>query len=52
MTTLYIILASDLFFAIAIWFLIRDHRKKIDAIYEKWDKKHERTKNVHLKLDK
>jgi hypothetical protein len=52
MKYLYLILATDLFFAIAIWLLVRDHRKKMDAIYEKWDKKHERTKTVHLKLDK
>ena len=52
MKYLYLILATDIFFAIGIWLLVRDHRKKMNAIYEKWDKKHERTKSDRLKLDK
>ena len=49
MTTLYALLASDVCFALALWLIVRDHRKKMDAIYKKYDK---RTKNDRLRLDK
>jgi hypothetical protein len=52
MKYLYLILATDLFFAIAIWLLVRDHKKKMAEIYKKWDDKHERTESDRLKLDK
>ena len=48
MKYLYLILATDLFFAIAIWLLVRDHKEKMAEIYKKWDDKHERTKSDRL----
>lgn len=49
MTTILLLLASDVCFALALWLIVRDHRKKMDAIYKKYDK---RTENDRLRLDK
>jgi len=40
MILLYALLTSDIIFAIAIWRLARDHKKKMDEIYAKWDEKY------------
>ena len=39
MTTILLLLASDVCFALALWLIVRDHRKKMNAIYEKYDKR-------------
>jgi len=44
MTILYINLAVDILFGIAIWRLAQDHSKKMDEIYAKWDEKYPDTR--------
>ena len=38
MITLYALLASDLLFAMFIYWVFRDHNRKMDALYKKYDK--------------
>ena len=38
MITLYALLASDLLFAMFIYWIFRDHNRKMDALYKKYDK--------------
>jgi len=38
MNTLYLLVASDLLFAMFIYWAYRDHNMKMDALYEKYDK--------------
>jgi len=53
MNILHLLLAIDIVFAGAVWFLYKDHKKKMDALYERYDKKsRERSKSDHLRLDK
>ena len=53
MNILHLLLAIDIAFAGAVWFLYKDHKKKMDALYEKYDKKNrEGTESDRLRLDK
>ena len=38
MITLYALLASDLLFAMFIYWIFRDHNRKMDVLYKKYDK--------------
>ncbi len=38
MNTLYLLIACDLDFALFIFWLYRDHNRKMDALYKKYDK--------------
>jgi len=38
MNTLYLLIACDLGFALFVWWIYRDHNRKMDALYKKYDK--------------
>jgi hypothetical protein len=40
MNTLYLLIACDLGFAMFIFWLYRDHNRKMDALYKKYDKEY------------
>ena len=48
MKYLYLILATDILFAIALVWIVRDNKKKMAEIYKKWDDKHKRTESDRL----
>jgi uncharacterized ferritin-like protein (DUF455 family) len=53
MNILHLLIAIDIAFAGAVWYIYKDHKKKMDALYERYDKKNrERSKSDHLRLDK
>jgi len=42
MNTLHLLIAFDLGFALFVWWVYRDHNKKMDALYEKYDTEHKK----------
>jgi hypothetical protein len=38
MNTLHLLIACDLGFALFVWWTYRDHNRKMDALYKKYDK--------------
>tara|TARA_B100000963_G_scaffold355861_1_gene374931 strand:+ start:1331 stop:1492 length:162 start_codon:yes stop_codon:yes gene_type:complete len=53
MNILHLLIAIDIAFGALVWYMYKDHKKKMDALYDKYDrKKKERSKNDHLRLDK
>ena len=38
MNTLHLLIACDLGFALFVWWVYRDHNRKMDALYKKYDK--------------
>ena len=53
MNILHLLIAIDIAFGALVWYMYKDHKKKMDALYEKYDKKNrERSKSDRLKLDK
>ena len=53
MNILHLLIAIDIAFAGAVWYIYHNNKKKMDALYEKYDKRNrERTKSDRLRLDK
>ena len=53
MNILHLLIAIDIAFAGAVWYIYHNHKKKMDALYERYDKKNrERSKSDRLRLDK
>lgn len=42
MNTLHLLIAIDIAFAAAVWYMYKDHRRKMDALYERYDRDHKR----------
>ena len=42
MNTIHILITFDLLFALFVWWVYRDHNKKMDALHEKYDIEHEK----------
>lgn len=42
MNILHLLIAIDIAFASAVWYIYQDHKRKMDALYERYDKEHER----------
>ena len=40
MNTLHLLIACDLGFALFVWWVYRDHNRKMDALYKKYDKEY------------
>ena len=40
MNILHLLVAIDIAFACAVWYIYQDHKKKMDALYERYDKEH------------
>jgi hypothetical protein len=38
MNILHLLIAIDIVFASAVWWIYQDHKKKMDALYERYDK--------------
>ena len=38
MNILHLLIAIDIAFASAVWYIYNDHKAKMDALYEKYDK--------------
>jgi len=39
MNILHLLIAIDIAFAAIVWYIYKDHTKKMNALYEKYDKK-------------
>lgn len=37
MNTIHIFAMSEVLFALFLWLIVRDHRKKMNAIYQRWE---------------
>ena len=42
MNILHLLIAIDIAFAAAVWYIYKDHKKKMDALYEKYDRDHKK----------
>ena len=42
MNILHLLIAIDIALAGAVWYLYKDHKKKMDALYEKYDRDHKK----------
>ena len=42
MNILHLLIAIDIAFAGAVWYIYKDHKKKMDALYEKYDRDHKK----------
>ena len=42
MNILHLLIAIDIAFAAAVWYIYQDHKKKMDALYEKYDRDHKK----------
>ncbi len=40
MNTLHLLIACDLGFALFVWWVYRDHNRKMDALYKKYDEEY------------
>jgi len=40
MNILHLLIAIDIAFASAVWWIYQDHKRKLDALYEKYDAEH------------
>ena len=40
MNILHLLIAIDIAFAGAVWYIYQDHKRKMDALYEKYDREH------------
>ena len=49
MNTLHLLIAIDIAFVALVWFMYKDHKKKMDALYERYDKRNrERTESDRM----
>jgi len=42
MNILHLLIAIDIAFAYFVWWMYQDHKKKMDALYEKYDKEYKK----------
>ena len=42
MNILHLLIAIDIAFAGAVWWIYQDHKRKMDALYEKYDREHKK----------
>ena len=42
MNILHLLIAIDIAFAYAVWYIYKDHNAKMDALYEKYDKEYKK----------
>ena len=42
MNILHLLVAIDIAFACAVWYIYQDHKKKMDALYERYDADHKK----------
>ena len=42
MNILHLLIAIDIAFASAVWWIYKDHKRKMDALYARYDKDHKR----------
>ena len=42
MNILHLLIAIDIAFAGAVWYIYQDHKRKMDALYEKYDREHKK----------
>lgn len=42
MNILHLLIAIDIAFASAVWYIYKDHNAKMDALYEKYDKEYKK----------
>jgi hypothetical protein len=45
MNTLHLLVAIDIAFACAVWYIYQDHKKKMDALYEKYDRDYKKKRD-------
>ena len=42
MNILHLLIAIDIAFAGAVWYIYQDHKRQMDALYEKYDREHKK----------